>query len=83
MASALAQRPLPTALTVTLIVVASWFLVRPLLDPVPSSPGLYASVGFSLFALFGTLYLVPALGPTFVRANLKGRDLLKTYDTPM
>ncbi len=27
--------------------------------------------------------LVPALGPTFVKANLKGRDLLKTYTTPM
>lgn len=83
MANALPPRPLPTVLCVTLAIIGSWFLVRALLIPAPPSPGLYASVGLSLFALLGTLYLVPALGPSFIRANLKGRDLLKTYDTPM
>ncbi|KAJ3476632.1 hypothetical protein NLI96_g11026 [Meripilus lineatus] len=33
--------------------------------------------------MLATVHLVPALGPRFVQANLKGRDLLKTYDTPI
>lgn len=67
----------------SILPVAAWFILRPFLDPVPAVPALYASFGFSLLALAATLYLVPALGSTFVNANLKGRDLLKTYDTPM
>jgi UDP-N-acetylglucosamine--dolichyl-phosphate N-acetylglucosaminephosphotransferase len=76
-------RPLSPVLLFALVPVASWFVIRPLLDPAPSLPGLYASFGFSIFALLVTLYLVPALGPSFVRANLKGKDLLKVYDDPM
>src|ERR1700693_4615708 len=81
--AALSPRPLSKILLVSLVPVAAWFVVRPLLDPVPPLPSLYTSVGFSIFALLVTLYLVPALGPTFIGANLKGRDLLKTYQTPM
>ncbi|KDQ62573.1 hypothetical protein JAAARDRAFT_149546 [Jaapia argillacea MUCL 33604] len=76
-------RPLSTVLSLSLLPVAGWFIVRPLLDPVPQLPALYTSIGFSIIALIATLYLVPALGPTLIKANLKGRDLLKTYDTPI
>lgn len=77
-------RPLPTVLLISLVVpVASWFIVRPLLEPVPPLPALYTSFGFSLIALLATLYLVPALGPTFIKANLKGKDLLKIYQSDM
>ncbi|KAI0323597.1 N-acetylglucosaminephosphotransferase [Cubamyces sp. BRFM 1775] len=80
---ALRPRPLPKALIFTLAPTAAWFLVRPLIEPAPALPALYAAFGFSILAFLGSLYLVPALGPTFIRANLKGRDLLKTYDTPI
>jgi UDP-N-acetylglucosamine--dolichyl-phosphate N-acetylglucosaminephosphotransferase len=80
---ALNPRPLPKVILFGLLPIASWFVVRPLLDPVPPLPALYTSVGFSTFAFVVTLYLVPALGPTFAKANLKGKDLLKTYYTPM
>lgn len=76
-------RPLSRVLLFGLVPVATWYIVRPLLDPVPPLPALYTSVGFSILAFLSTLYLVPALGPTFVKANLKGRDLLKIYSTPM
>lgn len=79
----LSPRPLPTIFLASIFPIAVWFVVRPLLDPIPPLPSLYTSVGFSIFAFLATLYFVPALGPTFVAANLKGRDLLKTYQTPM
>ncbi|KAI0916780.1 hypothetical protein AcW1_007859 [Taiwanofungus camphoratus] len=81
MAQPLRPRPLPQVFLLTCLPISIWFILRPLLEPAPLLPALYASLGFSLLALLGTLYLVPLLGPTFVRANLKGRDLLKTYDT--
>ena len=77
------QRSVPLVLLFGLVPVATWFIVRPLLDPVPPLGTLYTSVGFSIFAFLATLYLVPALGPTFVKANLKGIDLLKVDKTPM
>jgi UDP-N-acetylglucosamine--dolichyl-phosphate N-acetylglucosaminephosphotransferase len=83
MSDTLPARRLPSVLLFSLVPVAAWFVVRPLVHPVPPVPALYVSVGFSIFALLATIYLVPALGPTFVKANLKGRDLLKTYNTPM
>ena len=83
MSDALLARRLPSVLLFSLVPVAAWFVVRPLIDPVPPLPALYVSVGFSIFALLATIYLVPALGSTFINANLKGRDLLKTYTTPM
>jgi len=77
-------RPLPGFFLLGVLVPAAlWFILRPFLDPVPSVPALYASFGFSILAFVTTLYLVPALGPRFVQANLKGRDLLKIYSTPM
>ena len=80
---ALPPRPLSKILLGSLVPIAGWFVLRPLLDPVPPLPALYHSVGFSIFALLATLYLVPALGPAFISANLKGRDLLKVYQSPM
>ena len=79
----LRPRPLSPILLFGLVPVATWFIMRPFLNPVPALPALYASVGFSVLALLSTLYLVPALGPSFIKANLQGRDLLKTYQTPM
>ncbi|KAI6030645.1 glycosyl transferase family 4-domain-containing protein [Pisolithus orientalis] len=83
MAPALGPRPLPNVLLASLIPVAIWFVIRPLLDPPPPLPALHTSVGFSIFAFLAALYLVPALGPSFVKANLKGRDLLKVYSDPI
>jgi hypothetical protein len=80
---AVSPRPLPSVLLLSLIPAAAWFIVRPLLEPVPALPALYTSFGCSVFAFLITLYLVPRLGPTFVQAGFKGRDLLKIYDTPM
>ena len=76
----LRPRPLPPALLFCLVPIASWRLVRPLLEPFPAIPALYASIDFSLFAFLATVYLVPALGPAFVKAELGGVDLLKVYD---
>lgn len=76
-------RPLPSLFLVALVPVAAWFVVRPLLDPPPPLPSLFASVGFSIFAFLAALYLIPALGPRFIQANLKGKDLLKVYTDPM
>lgn len=76
-------RPLPNVLLVSLVPVAAWFIVRPLLDPSPPLPALFASVGFSIFAFLAALYLIPALGPTFIQVDLKGKDLLKVYSDPM
>ena len=83
MSETLPARRLPSVLLLSLVPVAAWFVVRPLVDPVPPLPALYASFGFSVLAFIATIYLVPALGPTFVKANLKGRDLLKAHSTPM
>ncbi|KAE9403999.1 UDP-N-acetylglucosamine-dolichyl [Gymnopus androsaceus JB14] len=80
---AVTPRPLPRIIMLGLVPVASWFIVRPFLDPVPALPGLFISIGFSIFSLLATLYLVPALGPTFIQAHLSGRDLLKVYSTPI
>ncbi len=79
----LSPRPLPAVLFLGLVPIGAWFIIRPLLDPVPLIPALYTSLGFSIFAFLSTIYLVPSLGSTFVKANFKGRDLLKTYATPM
>ncbi|KAJ3819503.1 UDP-N-acetylglucosamine-dolichyl [Lentinula raphanica] len=81
--TAVQPRALSSTVLLGLAPVASWFIVRPFLDPVPSLPGLFISIGFSLFAFMATLYLVPALGPTFIKAHLSGRDLLKVYATPI
>jgi UDP-N-acetylglucosamine--dolichyl-phosphate N-acetylglucosaminephosphotransferase len=79
----LKPRKLSSVLLLSLLPVSAWFIFRPLLDPTPPVPGLYSALGFSIAAFLITIYLVPALGPTFVNANLKGRDLLKTYKDDM
>lgn len=80
---ALKPRPLPTVLLVGLVPVAAWFIARSLLDPIPSLPALYACLGMSILAFLVTIYLIPRLGPVFINANLKGRDLLKIYNDPV
>ncbi|TDL23139.1 N-acetylglucosaminephosphotransferase [Rickenella mellea] len=77
----LAPRPTPSKFVLAVLVpTATWFIIRPLVEPPPPLPALHASLGFSLLAFLWTLYLVPALGQTFVKAGLKGRDLLKVYN---
>ena|ERR1700731_922159 len=76
-------RRLSPVLLFSLLPIAGWFIVRSLMEPHPRFPGLYASFGLSILALVSTLYLIPALGPIFVQANLKGKDQLKSYDDPM
>ncbi|KAI6114113.1 hypothetical protein F5141DRAFT_1104313 [Pisolithus sp. B1] len=55
MALALDPRPLPSVLLLSLVPVAFWFIVRPLLDPPPPLPALLTSVGFSIFAFLAAL----------------------------
>jgi len=76
-------RPLPPVLLFGLVPVGAWFIVRPFIEPIPPLPALYTSLGFSVFALLATLYIIPAVGPAFIKANLKGIDLLKTDKTPI
>ncbi|KAF9527586.1 glycosyl transferase family 4-domain-containing protein [Crepidotus variabilis] len=76
---AIGPRPLPSVLLYGLVPIASWCIVRPLLEPLPSIPALYSCIGISIFAFLMTVYLIPALGPAFIKAGLKGHDLLKTY----
>jgi UDP-N-acetylglucosamine--dolichyl-phosphate N-acetylglucosaminephosphotransferase len=76
-------RPLSSAFLVGLLSIAGWFVVRSLMAPAPPIPALYASIGFSIAAFVATLYLVPTLGPTFVKAKLFGLDLLKVHKIPM
>ncbi|KAF8208839.1 N-acetylglucosaminephosphotransferase [Mycena galopus ATCC 62051] len=76
-------RPLPPVLLFGLVPVAAWFIVRPFIEPIPPLPALYTSLGFSIFALLATLYIIPAVAPAFIKANLKGVDLLKTDKTPI
>ncbi len=76
---AIGPRPLAPLLLFGLLPVASWFIIRPLLEPLPSIPALYSSFGLSIFAFLATIYLIPTLGPVFIKSNLKGRDLLKVY----
>lgn len=81
---ALRPRKLPSSLGITCIsVIIAWLAVRPLVDPVPTLPTLLTSLGFSGLAFVSTLYLIPALGPSFVKAGLKGKDRSKLYTDDM
>lgn len=72
------HRHVPTkAILAVLVPTATWFIVRPFVDPAPALAGVYTSIGYSIIAFVATLFLVPALGDAFIRAGLKGRDLLK------
>ncbi|KAH8108709.1 N-acetylglucosaminephosphotransferase [Phellopilus nigrolimitatus] len=76
----LRPRPLPSTLGLSVLLpTAAWFVLRPLIDPALALPSLFTSVGFSIIAFLATLYLVPALGPVFVKAGLKGKDRAKVY----
>ncbi|KIJ26672.1 hypothetical protein M422DRAFT_191892 [Sphaerobolus stellatus SS14] len=76
MSAPLSPRPLPVIPLLALTPVAGWLILRPLVTSVPLA-ALGASLGFSLLAFISSIYLVPALGPSFIKAGLKGRDLLK------
>ena len=69
-------RPLSAPLLASLLPVAIGLIVRPLMTHLPLA-ALSASLGFAVLAFLSTLFLVPALGPAFVKAGLKGQDLLK------
>jgi UDP-N-acetylglucosamine--dolichyl-phosphate N-acetylglucosaminephosphotransferase len=69
-------RPLSALLLASLFPVSAWLIVWPLTTHLPL-PALSASLGFSILAFLSTLFLVPALGPAFVKVGLKGRDMLK------
>ena len=84
MAPPLQPRSLPgNAALAVLIPTATWLIFRPFIDPVPRLPVLYTSLGFSIIAFLSTLYLVPVLGASFIKAGLKGKDLLKVYKDDM
>jgi UDP-N-acetylglucosamine--dolichyl-phosphate N-acetylglucosaminephosphotransferase len=76
---ALPPRPLPSLnLLALLLPLASFLIIHPLISSTPHSlPALEASVGFSLLAFLGSLYVVPALSEAFVDKGFKGKDLLK------
>ena len=77
-------RPLPSPLLLSAVIpTAAWLVFRPLIEPVPTLPSLYTSVGFALVAFLSTLYLIPALGPAFIKAGLKGKDKCKVYNDDM
>ena len=67
----------------SLLPVAFWLVVRALITPAVALPALYSSLGFSLFGAVAVAYVTPLLGPSFVNAGLKGRDLLKKSDEVM
>ncbi|KAG8935546.1 tunicamycin resistance protein [Tulasnella sp. 418] len=71
------QRKVPKALVFALLPVSVGLIAVPFLYQSATLPFLSASVGFSILALIITITLVPTLGPAFLDANLKGRDLLK------
>lgn len=75
----LLPRTLPSyPLLAVLLPLAASLIVHPLVSSTPHSlPALEASVGFSLLAFLGSLYVVPALSEAFVEKGLKGKDLLK------
>ncbi len=73
---ALKPRPLPGPLGLAVLVpTAAWFILRPFIDPVPALPTLFTSVGFSIVSFLAALYLIPALGQSFIKAGLKGKDM--------
>jgi UDP-N-acetylglucosamine--dolichyl-phosphate N-acetylglucosaminephosphotransferase len=67
-------------LLASLAPVAGWLILKALLSPSLALPALYTSLGFSIIAFISVVWLTPRLGPTFVRAGLKGKDLLKNRD---
>ncbi|KAG9045756.1 tunicamycin resistance protein [Tulasnella sp. UAMH 9824] len=71
------QRNVPFAVVSFMLPCSAALIGAPFLYPSSTLPFLSASLGFALLALLLTLTLVPALGPSFLLADLKGKDLLK------
>ncbi|KAH7105269.1 UDP-N-acetylglucosamine-dolichyl [Auriculariales sp. MPI-PUGE-AT-0066] len=70
------MRRVPLLVVASLVPAAGWLIAQPFVSKVPF-PVLSISAGFAILAFIWTAHLIPLLGPSFVRANLKGRDLLK------
>ncbi|WVW81776.1 hypothetical protein I302_103773 [Kwoniella bestiolae CBS 10118] len=78
---------LPISLYLIINPLLPLLLPQSLLDNIPpkyslqdgqsSYPALQASIGFSLLAFVGVVWLVPKVSEAFVSKGLKGRDLLK------
>lgn len=83
MLQVLRPRHVPTSVVTFLTPVSFSIIALPFISPSLPLPGLYASVGFSLLALVATASLIPLLVPRFLRAGLKGKDLLKTSGQDM
>ena len=75
-------RTLSPLLLAALLPISGWLIVRPLITPLPLA-ALSASLGFSILAFLTSLFLIPALGPAFVKVGLKGKDLLKNSKDDM
>ena len=76
-------RPINEILLLSLLPVSAYCILRPLpfiSEHPPPLPALYTSLGFSIIACAAVLWLIPKLGPSFVKIGLKGRDLLKDRD---
>jgi hypothetical protein len=61
------------SITVPLALSLAW---QPIMHDV-KFPQIYASLAFSVLAFVATITLIPRFGSTFVKAGLRGRDLLK------
>jgi len=74
------MRRVPLLLVAGLVPLAAWLISQPFIAKV-AFPVLSVATGFAILAFIWTAHLIPLLGPSFVRANLKGRDLLKPGST--
>jgi len=72
-----------SVLSVGTLAVAIALLILPWTSHDLGLPALYASASFALVALVSTAYLIPLLGDTFKKRNLKGRDRLKREQEEM
>ena len=82
----------PRLMTLAMLPIAITLIVHPLLPillpdhildllptlpPQPTFPALQASIGFAFLSFLGVVWVVPAIGQTFVDRGLRGRDLCK------
>jgi UDP-N-acetylglucosamine--dolichyl-phosphate N-acetylglucosaminephosphotransferase len=73
-------RRLSTGVLLSPLPVALYLILRPLVFSSSPFPALYTSLGFAIIAAVSVAWLIPLLGPAFVRVGLKGKDLLKNRD---
>jgi UDP-N-acetylglucosamine--dolichyl-phosphate N-acetylglucosaminephosphotransferase len=76
-------RRIPRVLTLFILPVAFALVAAPFFYASATLPFLSASLGFALWAFVITVNLIPVLGPSFLAADLKGKDLLKRDDRYM